>query len=80
MNDVSKGAIEERKVRLKAALGMISKLVPIEYVKAAGQISFNLGVSDNKAREYIKVLREAGQIEVFSGVVTMSKGGDRRAK
>ena len=80
MSEVSKGSIENRKQRLTAALGIVKGLVPIEFVKAAGMISFNLGVTDDKAREYIRVLRESSQIVVEAGVVTMPKGGDRRAK
>lgn len=80
MSEVSKGSIANRKQRLSAALGIMNKLVPIEYIKVAGMISFNLGVTDEKAREYVRVLREAGQIVVIEGMITMPKGGDRRDK
>ena len=80
MTEVSRGAIEDRKNRVSSALGIIRKLSPIEFVKAAGVISFNLGVSNEKAREYIKVLKESGQIVVDGGMVSMPKGGERHAK
>jgi hypothetical protein len=75
MTEVSKGAIQDRRIRVEAARGIIRRLGLIEFRKAAGMVSFNLGVSDEKAREYIRILRDSGQVVVEGGMVSMPKKG-----
>ena len=71
---------EDRKARLNNALGIIKRLAPADYKNVTGMLSFSLGVSDQKAREYVRVLRDSGWVVVEMGTVDLPKGGGRHGK
>ena len=64
-----KDAIQVRSERMKQAEGILNALGEIKYIKALAVVSYNLGVSENKAREYIRILRDVGKIVIDNGVV-----------
>lgn len=66
MND----AVTKKKHRMEQALGMIKAMGETEYTKAVAIISFNIGLSETKAREYIRTFKELGQIKVKNGIIS----------
>ncbi len=62
-------AIAARGARIKRAEGIIDALGEVAYSKALSVICYNLGVSDIKGREYLRILTDAGKISVKDGVV-----------
>lgn len=55
--------VEGRRQRLKTTLGIVKAANPLSIIQATNLVSFNLGVTTDKAREYIDVLIGAGYIE-----------------
>lgn len=70
-------AIQARSDRIKRAEEMCAALGEVAYSKALSVICYNLGVSDVKGREYLRILRDAGVIYVKDGVLypKKKKGG-----
>lgn len=64
-----KNTTEQRKQRIELTHGMLLKLVPIEYTKAMSVVAFNHGVTKEKAREYIGILKDTGAINVREGMI-----------
>jgi len=60
---------EARRRRIAIAEQIVKKLGRDEYIKAVSMISFNLGVTEAKAREYLKILSNTGVIEIKNGYV-----------
>ena len=63
------GTIEARKRRIDRAHAILKSVGEVEYEKAMALISLNLGVSESKAREYIKVLKALELIKTENGSV-----------
>jgi len=68
-NIVFGGTIEARKRRIDRTHAILKSLGEIEYDKAMAMVSLNIGVSEQKAREYIKALKTAGLISTENGKV-----------
>jgi hypothetical protein len=56
--DVTNSIIKSRKERIEKTNKILQDLMPIGYEKAIATISFNVGVTPSKAKEYIKILIE----------------------
>ena len=63
------GTIEARKRRIDRAHAILKSLKEVPYDRAMATISINLGVSEAKAKEYIKSLKAAGLIKTEDGKV-----------
>lgn len=63
-------AVTAKKARMQQALGMIKAMGSIEYTKAVAILSFNIGLSETKAREYIRMFKDLGKIKIDSGTIT----------
>lgn len=49
-------AVEQRRVRVALAHKILTTREKIDFEKAVALISYNLGITERKAREYIKTL------------------------
>jgi len=58
-----------RKERIETAYGMLKVLKEVKYDKAVALLSFNLGLSARKSREYIQMLRLLNKVETNDGTV-----------
>ena len=62
-------AVTEKKHRMERALGMLKSMDEISYMKAVAILSFNLGLSEPKAKEYIRTFRELGHLNIKDGMI-----------
>jgi hypothetical protein len=69
MEKFSGMAIDARKKRIDFCHGILKSAGRVEYPRAIALIQFNLGVSEAKAREYIRVLKDMLIIKVEKGFV-----------
>jgi len=56
-------AVESRKERMTVALGILRSKNGIKFQKAVALLSYNLGVTERKAKEYISTLVEIDGIK-----------------
>jgi len=68
--------MRERKRRLLMALALLRSNQGIEVYQAISKISFELGLSLEKAKEYIKTLEGLGYIEIKEGKVYAKEKGE----
>ena len=69
MDNKGRDAVQLKKERMERALAMLKAMGSMEYTKAVAIISFNIGLSEYKAREYLRMFRELGKIVVSDGIV-----------
>lgn len=62
-------ATEERRERMERARKLLVSLKDVTYIRALAMLSFNLGLSEFKAKEYIRTLKEVGGIRVENGYI-----------
>ena len=61
--------MEAKKRRLVFIKGLLEKLGEISYTKAVALICYNTGLSENKAKEYLRNLQGMEAIEIRDGLV-----------
>ena len=69
---VKKGLIytmEARRERIHKASDMLSTMMPCDYNRAVAVLSMALGIREEKAREYIRIIREVEGIIVEEGIL-----------
>jgi hypothetical protein len=64
-----KDAVTLKKQRMEQALGMLKSMGEMEYTKAVAILSFNIGLSESKSKEYIRMFKELGRISVEGGII-----------
>lgn len=70
-----KGSVwmEAKKQRLGYIKGLIQNLGESEYKKVVALICYNTGLSENKAKEYLRNLEGLGAIKIDGGLVSPSE-------
>jgi hypothetical protein len=61
--------IEKRKERISIASKMLDELIPCELRKAITTIALALGIREEKAREYIKLIANANNLVIENGMI-----------
>lgn len=61
-----------RKARLNAILTMIRTLQPVPYNKLRGLLAVNYGFKTDTTSNYIRELKDAEQINIENGIVTIA--------
>jgi len=77
MNEMKMDAVEIRRIRIAKTLDMVKRMGEVDYEKAMNVISYNLGVSAAKTREYLGILKGAGQVKIEQGTIfpVKARGG-----
>lgn len=57
-------ALEARRRRIDKALAILKAKGKVEHEKGLALIQYNVGVSKEKAREYVQVLKDMGHVSV----------------
>lgn len=69
-------ATEERKQRMNAAIKILGSRQKMKYKRAVALLSFNLGITERKAKEYIHTLIEVDGIARDGDFIVKRKIGD----
>lgn len=66
-------AMLRRKERIERARKMAESLAGEPLRKVIGIIAFNLGIREERTREYLRLLKEVGYLSFENGVVNIKK-------
>lgn len=64
--------IEKRRERIGKASAILNNMMPCKYTRALAVISMTLGVREEKAREYIRIIKEVEGIIAENGELKKS--------
>jgi len=65
--------ITARQKRMESALRIIQSRKSIPYSKAVALLAFNLGIREEKAREYIRILEKIDGFKIKDGIIINKK-------